>query len=150
MSIKRFEREFKIAIDKSIKASEKAVRATAINIFGDIIRKTPVGNPALWKSTPPPGYSGGQLRGNWQTTLNAPARSAIDRKQKSTDGGASNDVVSKTRNYSIDSSIFLSNNLPYAERVNNGWSSQAPAKFVEASTLRFNDVLEKIARKERI
>lgn len=28
-------------------------------------------------------------------------------------------------------SIFLSNNLPYAARLNEGWSQQAPANFVE-------------------
>lgn len=33
-------------------------------------------------------------------------------------------------------SIWISNNLPYAERLNDGWSGQAPANFVQSTVAR--------------
>jgi len=32
--------------------------------------------------------------------------------------------------------IFITNNLPYAKRLNEGWSTQAPANFVQAAIRR--------------
>lgn len=34
-----------------------------------------------------------------------------------------------------DNDVLVSNNLPYAARLNNGWSQQAPKKFVEMAIL---------------
>ena len=38
-------------------------------------------------------------------------------------------------------SIYICNALPYANRLNNGWSAQAPARFTE---LCFANVVEKL------
>ena len=144
------DQRFEVAVDQAINASEKTIRAAAITVFTDVIKKTPVGNTSLWKTSyPPKGYVGGQLRGNWQTTLDVPASNAISRSQKGTSGGATQETISGSSGYSLDQSIFLTNNLPYAERINDGWSRQAPAKFVETSVLRFNGIVEAIARKNK-
>lgn len=34
-------------------------------------------------------------------------------------------------NVKIDDDVFIANSLPYAKRLNEGWSRQAPAHFVE-------------------
>lgn len=43
----------------------------------------------------------------------------------------------------------LTNNLPYAERLEYGWSNQAPQGMVRVNVARFNTLLEEEAAKVR-
>ena len=94
----------------------KEARALGINLLNGLTRVTPVDT--------------GRARGNWFVSLDRPNRTVDDfrkARQAITDGIATiNDVVNgKFR------TIVLSNNLPYIERLNDGYSTQAPKKFVE-------------------
>jgi hypothetical protein len=77
----------------------------------------------------------GRARGNWFVGLNAPNRS-IDESRSAgsalSDGAA---TINKTESV-VYPSIIISNNLPYIERLNDGHSQQAPAKFVESEISR--------------
>ena len=42
----------------------------------------------------------------------------------------------KLRQYKAFNTLYISNNLPYARRLNEGWSDQAPANFVEQAIHR--------------
>ncbi len=42
--------------------------------------------------------------------------------------------------------IFISNNVPYIGRLNNGHSAQAPSGFVEMAVRRAAKLVEKSAR----
>ena len=44
------------AIEGVKKDRDKIVRGTLISVSNNVIRRTPVGNPSLWKSKPPKGY----------------------------------------------------------------------------------------------
>lgn len=44
-------------------------------------------------------------------------------------------------------SIFITNNAPYIRRLNEGWSNQAPAGFVERSVLLGRKMTERIRLK---
>lgn len=148
----KFKKEFQAAIDKSLKASEKSIRAAAIQTLSGIIYDTPVGNPTYWKNPPPKGYSGGSLRGNWQTTLNNPANGIVNTKQTGNSGASSQKLVSSTSGYKTTDTIYFTNNLPYAVRINEGYSVQpgAEMKFVEKNISKFNRILEQIVRKNKI
>lgn len=151
----RFKKEFQVAVDKSIKASEESIRAAAVNVFTNIIVATPVGNPNNWSSQSlpaPKGYSGGALRGNWQTTLGSPATSTTERKQKSESGSATGETDTGTRGYTIKTSMYLTNNLPYAQRINDGYSVQpgVEMKFVEKNVNKFDNILRQIVSKNKI
>ena len=52
---------------------DKVVRGTLLDLSRRIVLRTPVGNPSLWQGPPPPGYTGGQARGNWQASISSPA-----------------------------------------------------------------------------
>lgn len=73
------------------------------------------------------GYTGGRFRGNWQVSFNAPITSEIDRIDKSgqetLDAGEA--VFSGLELDSV-TTIWFSNNVPYARRLELGWSNQAP------------------------
>lgn len=89
----------------------QVVRAIKISLFNGVIRDTRVGDPAAWKNPAPAGYVGGRLRGNWQTTVGAPAETEIDRIDAS-GAGPMADVSARVTADNVD---FLTNNLPYAE-----------------------------------
>lgn len=142
-----FEKEWKKALSDIDKAIDKTMRSTALQLFAVIIKRTPVGNPSLWQNDPPAGYVGGSLRANWQATINAPASGVVS----STDGAAAlNSARSVTARYKVGDDMYLTNNLPYAQRVEDGWSQQRPQGMVRVSVMDFNKQLEKAARANRI
>jgi hypothetical protein len=77
----------------------------------------------------------GRARGNWQTTLGTPATGEIERE----DGSRAPSNVSYTEGLPTIEQvpafgvIWLSNNLPYIERLENGYSQQAPNGMVSTT-----------------
>lgn len=73
------------------------------------------------------GYTGGRFRGNWQVTFNRPATTPIERVDKQgTRTLEAGDAVLRSFDGSKDTAIYFSNMLPYARRLEYGWSNQAP------------------------
>lgn len=151
MTIK-FERELAKAIDKAVKASEKAIQETLRATFRNTIRDTPVGDPTFWKYTPSNAYKEGTLRGNWQTTLNAPATAFIKRRQSVDRGAALNEVNTTINKWNINTEVYFTNNAPYAARVNGGYivNPKFSPYFVEKNAEMFDRILKQKARTYRI
>jgi hypothetical protein len=105
-----------------------SLRVVALEAHRQVTQQTPVGNPSTWKSTAPKGYVGGQARSNWFMNIGA-AHST------STDTSFANISAAETTAQSIqpDNEIHITNNLSYIERLNDGWSRQAPANFVQSA-----------------
>lgn len=102
----------------------------------------------LAKNTP---VDVGTARSNWIVTLGRAALntraafSPFSSRHRGGDGGS----IGETRNqagvvWSASSAIgankngqdiYISNNLPYIQRLNEGWSDQAPAGFIQAAVL---------------
>jgi hypothetical protein len=74
------------------------------------VKASPVGNPSLWVK-PRKGYVGGTYRSNWQ----APSSRQIQQASAS---------MTQLQPYSVS---YVFNNMPYAQRIEIGHSSQAPA-----------------------
>lgn len=75
-------------------------------------------------------YVGGRFRGNWQVSFNAKPEGVLDTIDR--DGSA---TISRGRQVLSEfnngvSSIYFTNNLPYARRLEYGWSQQAPGGMV--------------------
>lgn len=96
-----------------------------------VVLSTPVGNIALWQSPPPAGYKPGKHRANWQVTFGNASIRVLEIRD--TTGGATiARAFQKIRAYKrLGLRLFLSNNAPAIVRLNQGWSTQAPAGFVE-------------------
>ena len=131
-------------------AVEQALRGAATELFSEIVRRTPVGNPTLWKGEAPAGYVGGRLRGNWQASLRRPESSILD----NTDKSGANTITKGTQKINSfkirDQSIWFTNNLPYADRIEQGWSKQRPAGMVRTTVKMFKPILAKIARMRKV
>lgn len=130
--------------DKAEKDTDKVVRAVTFSLFREVIQRTPVGNPDLWKNPPPPGYVGGRLKGNWQATQGAPAYGTLT----STDKDGNSTITRMAAGIGGWGSVtYLVNNLPYAQRIEfDGWSGQADKGMVRVSMRRINTIVRQAAR----
>ena len=123
---------------ETIRATRKALVAdvgdTAFAILRNLIFGSPVGNPTLWAGPPPPGYVGGTFRRNWQVSLGGFNESIIEDQDEvgATTAAAGKAVIEGWKSQRrLKVNIVIQNNMPYANRLAQGWSRQAPAGWVD-------------------
>ena len=133
---------------QNIKADkERVIRGSLFSVSNMIIKSTPVGNPALWSSKPPSGYIGGSLRGAWNASVGLPNRN-ISKKVDSNGAKTVSDVSRVLSDYfSSGQTFYLTNPLPYAQRVEFGWSKQAPAGMVRIAVNQAQREVDRLSRK---
>jgi len=126
---KGWEKQFKGDIKLTLVAVGNTLEATAKELFHRIEAKTPVGKPELWNSPPHKDYAPGFLKTNWKL---------------STTSGFRFSLRSRTQ------TITISNDAPYAQRVETGWSTQAPKGMMRTSVIEYAAILAKTASRFRI
>lgn len=85
----------------------------------------------------------GRARSNWIAAIGGPASSVIDAYAPgdagSTAGANTQSAIDQAESvisgYNYGEEIHLTNNLPYIQRLNDGYSAQAPANFVEMAVM---------------
>ena len=111
---------------------DKVVRGTLLDLSRRIVLRTPVGNPSLWQGPPPPGYTGGQARGNWQASIGSPSSGTTEATDKS--GTATISGIAGDTHQAPGNVWYLTNNLPYIGKLEfDGWSTQAAEGMVRVS-----------------
>jgi len=141
-----FSLELKEFAEKTERNINDVKQAVALDMFGKVIKATPVGNPSLWKSKPPKGYTGGRLRGNWQASIDTPA-SGVIKGVDSSGAKTTQKMVGVIESQEGDGVLWLVNNLPYAERVEYGWSTQAPSGMVRVTIAAFESAIQRAIQK---
>lgn len=130
----RLESDIRAVKKGLVNGIEDSIAEMALSVFSSVVIATPVGNPTLWLSNPPRGYVGGRARGNWQPSFGSPATSALITTDK---GGQT--TISKGNGlfarYEFGEKIFITNNLAYIQRLNEGHSRQAPSGFVQKAIM---------------
>lgn len=97
----------------------------------------------------------GRARSNWQASLNAPAGSTIEPYATGSQGSSAGQnaqaaieqgkgVIGQAQS---GDGIYITNNLPYIGRLNDGYSAQAPAGFVQEAVLVGINAIKKDAGK---
>ena len=129
-----FTLDIKNFVEKAKKNPETVARQVSFKLFSAVIKASPVDT--------------GRFRMNWQTAGAVAPSGVIDGTDK---GGAAaiGDAVSYIFAASDWNEFILTNNLPYAERLEYGWSNQAPQGMVRVNVARFNTLLEEEAAKVR-
>jgi hypothetical protein len=97
---------------------QTAIRKIAIEVFSRIIFGTPVRE--------------GRARGNWQATIGTPAQGILDVVDPA--GNATvQAMIAEVSKWTPEDDLpaFITDNLPYIQRLNEGWSKQAPANYIE-------------------
>lgn len=125
-----FDRQIEAFAKKANISIDRAIRGTSIKLFSAIILASPVDT--------------GRFRANWQASNERPASGEVN-------GFA--DPVNKVSTY-INGAPFaneftLANNLPYAYKLEFGYSNQAPQGMVRINVARFQRILDEQARINR-
>lgn len=119
-------------VEKAKKNHEKVMRQVSIKLFSAIIKTTPV--------------KYGRARMNWMASDGTPASGTTDATDKSGNiaiGNATSFVLKATDWHEFT----LTNNLPYAQPLEYGWSQQAPAGMVRVNVARFQQLINEEANK---
>ena len=133
-------------VDKAKANSELVVKKGCIEVLQDIIRMSPVGQPAIWKSKPPKNYVGGRFRGNWQVSFDIPITNEIDRIDP-TGMEALKEGIEQIGKFTSDvKSVYFTNNLSYSVALEFGHSTQAPNGMVRIAALNAQVHFENAAK----
>lgn len=127
-------RSFTLAIERwgadTLIKIDKVRRASILELFQLVILATPVDT--------------GMLRGNWQTSVNAPVVGGIDREDK---GGSAAIAEALANLGSLVDVVYMVNSLPYVEKIEyEGHSAQAPEGMVRKNALRWQAIVEAKAK----
>lgn len=108
---------------KVVGLTEAVTRKTAFDIDAELVQQTPVDT--------------GRARSNWLPSINTPRNDMVEAGQKP-------DILPVTSGYKIDDKIYIANNLPYIQRLNNGWSGQNPTpSWVEATVAKYRSQMKR-------
>lgn len=78
----------------------------------------------------------GLARGNWRVTFRDGATAVLDNYETSgSEAGAR--AFDRMEEYKLGRPIYIINNAPYIEILNDGYSKQAPPKYIEAVASSF-------------
>lgn len=134
-------------IEKAGARADAVVGEVVTNLAATVDYRSPVGDASYWKSPPPKGYVGGRFRANWNMSIGAPDLSTTertDRSPKSPDrGGArTGEIIAVIPEQAAGNVYYLANGLPYAQRLEDGWSRQAPNGIVSRTVVEFQSIVD--------
>lgn len=119
-------------------ATERVISRISVNVTAELIEATPVDT--------------GWARANWVPAIGAPfigpgtsMGNVTSQRQQQQSG-----VASVATSYKLSrGAVFVSNNVPYITRLNDGSSAQAPKAFVQAAInaaiLKLGDTIPTVA-----
>lgn len=105
---------FSQAGDNLEKEFNNAIVKVAFDIDRRIVNRTPVDT--------------GRAKGNWIASVGTPDK----RQLKVGEQDSISQAKSVLSGLKIVDKIIIQNNLPYIQRLNNGWSLQAPPGYIQA------------------
>ena len=103
------------AINKAKGKQELVVKKVMIEAFSKVVKKSAVDT--------------GRFRANWQASVGTYSRSPGDAFDKSGDATIRK-IKQDVLGMDISQRCYLTNALPYAVRLERGWSKQAPAGMI--------------------
>lgn len=106
---------------------ERTVKRIALNVVANLQEDTPVDT--------------GWARANWIPQIGSPFEGTAGTRTAAEAGNVDQatqafGIAQVATGYRLGPPIYITNNVPYIETLNEGSSSQAPAAFVQAAILR--------------
>lgn len=105
--------------------------SVAIQMYNSVVEKTPIDT--------------GRARGNWHCSKGSPLSAVSERTADS----PLSEEVAKISSTSGDDTIYIQNNLPYINRLENGWSGQAPQGMVRLTVQEIKSFIEKAVKENK-
>lgn len=125
-----FERSIENFIKKAKKNPELVVRQVTIKLYSQIIMASPVDT--------------GRFRMNWQVSNKTPATGILIADDPSGRRATGRMTAYVTTSPEWEDFCFT-NNLPYADRLEFGYSQQAPQGMVRVTVTRFQRLIDEAA-----
>jgi hypothetical protein len=126
----QFKRDFAAILARAKDKADLVVRRSALEIMNGLVQKSPVDT--------------GRFQGNWQVGIggvNALTSSDADKAGASAIGRTN--VAVQT--FKPGQTIYLTNSLPYAQRLEYGYSQQAPGGMVRLTVVEYQQIIRKAA-----
>lgn len=121
---------FEIALRKFAKTAgdnaDAVIRKTVLEVGARLIKRSPVDT--------------GRFRSNWFYSFSAPSGKATEQT-----GVLVVQDLATMPTPAIGEIHYITNNLPYAWRLENGWSKQAPIGMVGLTALEFQSIVSEAA-----
>lgn len=126
--------------EKCGRKADDVVGNIVVRIAQQLDSRSPVGDATYWKSKPPQGYVGGHFRGNWQIGVGSRPTAELSRIDPSGSDtlGA---IIAEIPVEAAGKVYWLSNNVPYAQALENGHSRQAPQGIVGLTVTMFQGIV---------
>jgi len=136
-----FSADIRAWVEKTRDDADKIVRYALMTLDGRLVQRSPVGDGSYWKNPPPPGYTGGRFRGSWMVSIGAPPTgiSRIIDKDGSATLSAHAGIIAQAKAGEVQ---YICNNTPYAKRLEEGWSRQAPVGLVAVTVVEWNNIVD--------
>lgn len=122
--------------EKAGQRADEAVGNIVARVASEIDKRSPVGDASYWISPPPKGYIGGHFRANWQLGVGAIPASEVAGITPSLPG-----IIAEIPEQASGKVYWLANNAPYANRLEHGWSRQAPQGMVGLTAVMFQQIV---------
>ena len=129
-------KEFTLQLNKEILETDEkidiALQKIGVDALKNVVKKSPVDT--------------GRFRGNWQTTISGTTSNTLKRTDRVGNATINAGTTKIVRfDYKKNKRIFIQNNLPYANRLENGWSKQAPkgmvSQTIQLLNARYREIL---------
>ena len=115
----------------------KVMQNSLMRLGGNIVAKSPVDT--------------GRFKNNWMAAYGAPDTSTTSNVAKTGFGEGRGAVIGRLKEkinvLDTGQYFFFTNSLPYAERLEYGWSEQSPAGMVRSSIVSWQSIVEDEIRK---
>ena len=154
-SAENFELDLKKFVERAGNNAHAAVRAIVLELGTRIVNRSPVGKKEMWaenidrasRGLPavPKNYVGGRFRANWQygNTQTRWAGFGTINDVDPTGSRTIRQIANEIPQRAAGMVHVLANNLPYAQRLEDGWSKQAPQGMVLLTVIEFQDIVRK-------
>ena len=124
-----WESDWKKIEQKIDRTLNQGIRATLFEVSTAIIKDTPADT--------------GRARGNWQASVGRGATGEVSVGSVRSGEAKAIADVDQTVSVAVGDLYYLTNNLPYIERLEYGWSKQAPGGMVRKNMQNFNRLFVK-------
>lgn len=111
---------------------ETVVRKATLDLFTAVVRRSPVDT--------------GRFKGNWNASYGTPKLTVGGRADQTKLGSVGANMKAELRiieSLPVGGVTYLSNGMPYAARLEHGWSGQAPSGMVKLAAEEFSRMVAK-------
>jgi hypothetical protein len=127
-----FSKQVKAIVDRTKIRMDLVVRKFCFEMFSDIMVASPVDT--------------GAFRGNWMLATGSPnitTNSGVALKMDAAAVASVTSALSGIGKDAVGKTIYFTNSMPYAYRLEHGWSKQAPAGMVAVTVAAYQSNLDK-------